>query len=127
MTKPTPGSLLLAGMMAIQVAASACLAKPPPGIDLNGSLHQWFDRQVNVLGVPCCQVSDGHMIGDHQWRMTGKGYEVRINGEWYPVNPEAMRDPVLGGENPTGRAIVWYTLSPVKKPIIWCFCPGFEG
>jgi hypothetical protein len=49
----------------------------------------------------CCSYADGHRTGYD----IGQGqYWVPIEGEWYPVPPEA----VIKTENPVGEAIVWY-------------------
>ena len=100
------------------------LAAPPPETDLNSSLHWWFERQHSIHGAWCCDLSDGHLLDDQDWRAVGAGYEVRIAGVWFPVAESAMRDP-SGGENPTGHAIVWYTIPPRGgAPTIYCFAPG---
>ncbi len=99
-------------------------AKPPPGADLGGDLHMWFERQHSTSGSWCCDIADGHILGDDDWRTAGASYEVRINGRWLAVPNDALRDPA-GGPNPTGKAVVWYSPFGVP-PKIYCFCPGWE-
>jgi hypothetical protein len=97
---------------------------PPPGADLSGSVHAWFDRQKNMRGTPCCSVADGHVIDDEDWRISGAHHEVRIGGVWMPVPDDRLRDPA-GGPNPMGRPIVWYAdINGVV--IIYCLAPGTQ-
>lgn len=114
-------TLLAAAAMA--ALAGIASAAPPPGAD--PALHAWFERQHSVHGLWCCDVSDGHILGEDEWRMTGGAYQVLISGQWHDVPMEAMRDP-LGGPNPTGHAIAWYTVNSYGVHI-FCFAPGFEG
>jgi hypothetical protein len=99
-------------------------AEPPPGTDLNGELHHWFERQHSVGGAWCCTIADGHILDDDDWRTARNGYEVRVRGAWLPVPNDALRDP-SGGDNPTGKAVVWYSRFG-EPPRIYCFCPGWE-
>lgn len=105
--------------------ASYGLAAPPP--DANPELHGWFDRQYSVKGTYCCDVSDGHILDEEDWRSVGTGYEVRINGKWLAIPPDAIRDSKRGGANPTGHAIVWYRIDVTGTVTIFCFAEGFEG
>jgi hypothetical protein len=118
--------LARAVVAAVTIAALAfpsAFAAPPPNADPR--LHAWFERQHSIAGAWCCNISDGHLLGDTDWKTVGSGYAVRIKGVWYAVPASAIRDPG-GGPNPTGRAIVWYNewTGGVK---IWCFSPGWEG
>ena len=108
-----PAALLL---LALPAAAS-----PPP--DADPALHSWFDRQRNVRGMLCCSIADGHILSEDEWRSNGGFYEVFIRGDWYRILPSQMRD-TAGGPNPTGRAIVWYSVH--DRVIIYCFAPGIE-
>jgi hypothetical protein len=96
-------------------------AAPPP--DADPTLHTWFERQRSARGVLCCSIADGHILSDEEWRTNGAFYEVYIQGEWHRIQPAQLRDPA-GGPNPTGRAIVWYTVR--DRLIIYCFAPGVE-
>jgi hypothetical protein len=100
----------------------ACAA-PPPGADLDSPLHEWFETQHSVAGAWCCDVADGFILADTDWHQAGDHYEVRIDGQWHPIPPDALRDP-HGGPNPTGAAIVWYRESGTDVRI-FCFTPGF--
>jgi hypothetical protein len=99
-------------------------AAPPPGTDLDGALHEWFETQHSVDGAWCCDVADGFILAGDDWRQVGDHYEVRISGEWHPIPSDTLRDP-HGGANPTGSAIVWYR-GEGPDLHIYCFAPGFE-
>lgn len=101
------------------------IAAPPPGTDLDGPVHKWFHDQRSADGSSCCDLADGHVLDEEDWRMTGVSYEVRINGAWFPVPAKALRDP-KGGPNPTGKPIAWYDANSYGV-VIYCFAPGFEG
>lgn len=107
---------------AIGIAIVVAHAEPPPGPP--GPNHAWFEKQHAANGAWCCNVSDGHVIGDDEWRMAGDHYEVLIYGKWYPVTNDHLVNPA-GGPNPTGHAIVWYTYHQ-WGPTIYCFTPGNE-
>lgn len=109
-------------LLACLPLAAPIHAAPPP--DGTPDRHIWFENQHSVSGAWCCNVSDGHMLDDNEWRQSAAGYEARINGAWAPVPPDAMRDP-KGGPNDTGKAIVWYTIGD-DGVRIYCFAPGFE-
>ena len=104
--------------------AHTALADPPANIDLSSPTHAWFEQQHATDGAWCCNVSDGHILDDSDWRHGSSAYEVRINGDWLTIPLDAMRDP-KGGPNPTGHAIVWYTVNEYGIRI-YCFAPGFE-
>ena len=104
------------------IAAWAVHAAPPPGP--LGPRHAWFAAQHSVSGAWCCNVADGHLLADDDWREDADHYEVRIDGAWHIIPATAIRDP-RGGPNPTGRAIVWYAGSG-DLIAIYCFAPGFQ-
>jgi len=103
-------------------------ADPPPGTDLTSPLHDWFERQHSIAGAWCCDLSDGHILEDEDWRITStsgnaSGYEIHTAGRWVGVPTTAIRD-TNGGPNPTGKAIAWYRLDPEYGIRIYCFAPG---
>ena len=108
-------------------AVGSAHAKPPPGADLTTPTAQWFKAQHSMDGSWCCDIADGHLLDDEDWRMKNSTYEVRINGEWITIPEKAKRDP-NGGPNPTGHAVVWYTIEGTStgRPFIFCFAPGTE-
>ncbi len=64
-------------------------------------VRQWFEHIQSPKGAVCCSYADGHRTG---YDVRQGQYWVPIEGEWYPVPPEA----VIKTENPVGEAIVWY-------------------
>ena len=108
--------------LAFSLMAWTALAAPPPGVEIDPALHAWFERQHNVNGGWCCDLGDGHILDDADWRAITGSYEVRIQGVWHTIPVSVMRDP--GNDpNPTGKAIVWYrAFGPAVT--IYCFAPG---
>ncbi len=106
----------------IGLLAAPALADPAPGTNLDAPMHQWFERQYSLRGAWCCNLSDGHLLDDTEWRSTAGNFEVLISGHWWPVEADKLRDP-NGGPNPTGKAIVWYTTGESGLNI-YCFAPG---
>jgi hypothetical protein len=114
---------IMATLIVLWVAfwAALCFGAPPPNAD--PTLHEWFERQVNMRGGSCCGLGDGHVLTDEDWRAGKAGYEVRIKNEWYPVDEPRMRN-TDGGPNPTGHAVAWWTEYPGGEVHVWCFAPG---
>jgi hypothetical protein len=89
-------------------------------------VRQWFEHLRSPAGMLCCSYADGHRTG---YDMRQDQYWVPIEGEWYPVPPEA----VIKTANPVGEAIVWYqsvstseynmVISTDPKYRIICFVP----
>jgi hypothetical protein len=100
-------------------------AAPPPGTDMSSPVAQWFARQHNVRGGWCCDLGDGHILEPDDWRSDGKHYEVRIHGRWITITDDQLRD-TNGGPNPTGAAIVWFTVNDEYGIQVYCFAPGAE-
>jgi hypothetical protein len=110
---------------AVSVTAATAMdrgqfANAPPEV------RQWFEGLRSPKGEPCCSYADGHRTG---YDMRQGQYWVPIEGEWYPVPPEA----IIKTANPVGEAIVWYLLryadeypgvSPGPKYRILCFVPS---
>ena len=116
-----PVTTAFLAMLALLTPSSG-LAKPPLGLQVDPELHAWFERQHSVTGAWCCDISDGQMLADDEWRVVGEHYEVRILGMWLGVGPSQLRDPA-GGPNPTEHAVVWYTTTEYGVRI-YCFAPG---
>jgi len=86
-------------------------------------VREWFEHLQSPKGVPCCSYADGHRTG---YDTRQDQYWVPIEGEWYPVPPEA----IIKTANPVGEAIVWYlslyndgTRTGPKYRIL-CFVPS---
>lgn len=126
---PSPYMFLIVLIMAfVMVAVWALLrsarAAAPPGTDLMSPVHLWFEKQHSVSGAWCCDISDGHVVEEDDWRSNNGLYEVRIDNTWRAIPASALRDPV-GGPNPTNHAVVWYTATEYGLQI-YCFAPGTE-
>jgi hypothetical protein len=87
-------------------------------------IREWFENMRSPKGILCCSYADGHRTGYDIWQ--GQ-YWVPIDGDWYPVPPEA----VIKTENPVGEAIVWYLLQSPDSGLphselykIICFVPS---
>jgi hypothetical protein len=81
------------------------------------NIRSWFKSVHSPLGVPCCDIADGHRT---TWRHGDTGYEVPIEGTWVPVPPEAI---VYNAGNPLDEAIVWY-VKQGSDYFVRCFVPG---
>jgi len=104
--------------------SGAAFAAPPPGANPNTEIYKWFDRQENVVQGSCCGEGDGHILNDDEWRAKGDGYEVEIKGQWFSTRPEMALRRSLEDPNPTGHAVVWYTIRE-REVAIYCFAPGW--
>jgi hypothetical protein len=88
-------------------------------------IRAWFENMRSPKGISCCSYADGHRTG---YDIRQGQYWVPIEGEWYPVPPEA----VIKTENPVGEAIVWYLSRTTPESdlprsewyIIICFVPS---
>jgi hypothetical protein len=78
----------------------------------------WFRSVVSPLGVPCCDMADGHQV---QWETTPEGYRVFVEDAWRDVPKDAV---VTKFGNPTGNAVVWYVKQAPDGIHIRCFVPG---
>jgi hypothetical protein len=86
--------------------------------------YKWFDRQENVVQGSCCGQGDGHILEDDEWRAKADGYDVRIKNQWFSTSPEMALRRSLEDPNPTGHAVVWYTIRG-REIEIYCFSPGW--
>ena len=114
---------LIASLVFCAVSATAAIsmdrgqfANVPPEV------RDWFERLRSPDGVPCCSYADGHRTG---YDMRQGQYWVPIEGEWYPVPPEA----VVKTANPVGEAIVRYvaTYAEVRADLkyrVLCIVPS---
>lgn len=95
-------------------------AAPPSNAD--PALAPWFQSLHTAAGMSCCGDADGHILGDADWRVAGNGYQVRIDGEWTNVEPDAVLN---GVPNPVGSPVAFW--SPGASPHrIFCFVRATE-
>lgn len=113
----------LASTIAALIGAGLILAgvtfTPAHAHDHNRTaLDGWYKGLTSGKG-PCCDGSDANHVADVDWRPKGNSYEVRIDGQWVDVPPEA----VLPGPNLDGRTLVWPTWADGHRAVR-CFLPG---
>jgi hypothetical protein len=102
----------------------AVLRGSPSGCRPEWPLHARVEHQHSVIGDWCCDVADGYILSDAEWRASGGRNEVWVNRVWHPVPATALRD-TAGGPNPTGRAVVWWS-QVGNEIVIHCFASGNE-
>jgi hypothetical protein len=125
--------LLTIGLSLLPLVA---LANPPPGTALNSQEHKWWEclQQPSNKHQPCCSLSDGHVLGDKQWKISKDHYAVELEGHWFTVpNSAVIRLSKTCGEEPNAdnrpMAKVWYAPnrdmnSSITSVVWYCFLPG---
>lgn len=115
--------LALAGALAL--ALHSCGMNPAYAFDdgrwngIDPKTREWFKSVRSPAGIPCCDIADGHRT---TWRGDKDGgYEVPIADRWIPIPPETV---IHDAGNPTGDAIVWYSVYPTGEIHVRCFVPG---
>jgi len=119
-----------AALTAILLLLSAATAPAHPPENPDPKLHEWFESLTDPQsGIGCCAESDCRILADADWRATPEGYEVKIEGDWFPVPPDKVlqRRP-----NPTGRAVAcwqlfWNTRKQANSALIFCFLRAEEA
>lgn len=120
-------ALILVCVLGLVLALWALVPAPSrsrnlDGIYDNAPFHHWFKSQYNAKGQWCCDVADGHGY-DGAYRFGNDG-SVTL-GDLFGQSRTIESFKVLKGPNPTGHAVVWYTLNEVSgQPTIYCFAPG---
>jgi len=124
----------------LAVLSTPALALPPAGIYPGDPEHLWWECHVQpATKLICCRESDGHVLGDNEWRAVEKpegarSYQVYVGAKWYDVPPNAViNDFRHCGHEPNlahrPMAKVWYapTWGMDNKIIdirIYCFISG---
>ena len=91
------GAMFALGWWIISLAHAAA----PPGSD--PAFAQWFQSLRNpATGISCCGHGDGHVLTDTEWRIAGNHYEVRIDGQFYPVSPQAVLNRIAESDRAPG-------------------------
>lgn len=86
--------------------------------DIPQHLRDWFKGQRSPHGVPCCDISDAHVV-DEQTRPDG--YWAFFEGEWRHIPPESI---IYNSKNPNGRAVVWFVKQGADVFYVRCYTPG---
>ena len=69
---------ILFGTLVLMIAIAAARAAPPPGVPLHPEWSDWFKRQWSIDHKQwCCDVSDGHLLTDDQWRERCRATETK--------------------------------------------------
>jgi hypothetical protein len=123
----------------LAVLSTPALALPAPGVYPDDAEHLWWECHVQPhTKVICCRQSDGHILGDNEWRTVEKPdgastYQVRVDAKWYDVPVQAViNDFRHCGVEPNAAhrtmAKVWYATSLKGDEIvdieIYCFIAG---
>jgi hypothetical protein len=86
--------------------------------------RSWFKGVRSPHNVPCCDIADGHSTLE-DWRGQNEYWIPNPAAlgpiEWMRVPPEAV---IYNSGNPTGEAVVWYTMQSTGEVFIRCFVPG---
>jgi hypothetical protein len=92
-------SLRMATLMFCAVSTTAAAMDRGQFNNVPPAIREWFENMRSPKGILCCSYADGHRTG---YDIRQGQYWVPIDGDWYPVPPEA----VIKTENPVGEAIV---------------------
>jgi hypothetical protein len=94
--------------------------------DIDPATKNLVKGLTDKKGKSCCETADGHPA-EYEWDVSSHGYRVLIEGQWYPVPPEAL----IEEPNRLGYATVWYwwewEFDGRKIHHIRCFLPGAGG
>ena len=117
-------SLRIAALMCCAVSTTAAAMDRGQFQNVAPEIREWFENMRSPKGISCCSYADGHRTG---YDIRQGQYWVPIDGDWYPVPPEA----VIKTEHPVGEAIVWYLLQSPDSGLphsesykIICFVPS---
>jgi len=94
-------TLLIATLMFCAASATGVAMDRGQFNNVPPEIRERFENMRSPYGIMCCSYADGHRTG---YDIRQGQYWVPIEGEWYPVPPDA----VIKTENPVGEAIVWY-------------------
>lgn len=140
---PTWHTVVAVVAILLVLIAWAWAANATPADGGHGIYHEWFAKQMvpnENLGTPnqvsCCAESDGHILEDDDWKISGGEYRVRTgknddgSERWTVFSNTGVGKPgntILDyNNNPTGKPVAWWThLQGV--PVPRCFAPGTES
>lgn len=105
-------------IIALIVLARAFDAGQYEGVD--PKLRSWFQGVKSPHGVPCCDISDGH-VTTWERKPDDEHYWVPIDGEMRQVPTEAV---ITETSHPEGETVVWYVRQAGGTVYIRCFVPG---
>lgn len=126
-------TLALLMLLALAAVLDVAFGMPPPGTDLSGAEHAWWECNKQPNGVSCCSEADGHSLSDNQWRIDPPSYDVRVEGDWFVVPGSTIISTQVCGPDPDigkqSEAKVWYVATRdrngrITDLHIFCFEPG---
>ncbi len=119
--------------------STPALALPPDGVYPDNAEHLWWECHVQpATKIVRCRESDGHVLGDDEWRTIekpeGSRYKVQVGAKWYDVPAQAVINDFRGcGPEPNlvhrAMAKVWYAPTwgldnKIANIRIYCFISG---
>ena len=125
--------------IALALLTTPALALPPAGFAPGGAEHLWWECHIQPTTKRiCCRESDGHVLGDNEWRATerpggARVYQVHVGTKWFDVPIQAVINDIRNcGAEPNARhrwmAKVWYApiwdASGIVDLKIYCFIAG---
>ena len=84
-------------------------------------------------GASCCSETDGHSLGDANWKIGPGGYQVQVEGHWWNIPGDTVLEGDLCGADPNvatqSDAKVWYAITrgmdnAIASIKVFCFKPG---
>jgi hypothetical protein len=124
----------------LAVLSTPALALPPASVYPDDAEHLWWECHVQpATKLICCRESDGHDLGDDEWRAVerpegARTYQVHVGAKWYDVPAQAViNDFRHCGPEPNlvhrAMAKIWY--APIRDDDdkivdiqIYCFISG---
>ncbi len=117
------GAILASAWLTVSVTAASARDNGQFA-DVPANVKSWFKSIKNRQGVPCCDISDGHILEGDDVSSRDDKYMVHIEGEWVAVPPEVV---IYDHGNPNGGAVVWYysyAHEGRKVIVVRCFVDG---
>jgi len=123
----------------LAVLSTPALALPPAGIYPDDAEHLWWECHLQPAAkLVCCRASDGHVLGDNDWRTIerpneARAYQVHVGAKWYDVPARAVINDIRHcGPEPNlahrPMAKIWYAPTWDGDSIIdiriYCFIAG---
>ena len=103
-------------LLVLLLAVAPAFAEPPPGVDLDSPVAQWFRTLKDENNRSCCGIGDCRAVVAKE---EGGHWSAMLGDTFVPV-PDSIvqrRD-----DNPTGHSIL--CASPVQpETLMYCFIP----
>lgn len=111
---------LLTAMVLLSMDTALAAGPPEKWAQYSPEIKKKFLNLHNQYGTSCCDVADGHLVEDPDWKGPNEdgSFDVMFDGAWHNVEKNRIV------QSPTGQALIWRNPS-VDKP--YCFAPGVQG